>query len=108
MPLCPPIKRAGSAISERQPRLNYLLYFSPALFPVSLSSQCLLDSLFLAWFQVKGVALYLFNNVLCLDLTLEAAQSVLYRFALLNFDFRQLNNTPKPIANLPTDSSEGY
>lgn len=78
-----------------------LLYFSPALFPVPLSSQGLLDSLLFTWLQVKGVALDLLDNVLCLDLTLEAAKGVLNSFALLNFDFRQLNNTPNPIANLP-------
>ena len=47
------------------------------------------------------MTLDVFDNVFGLNLPLEAAQGVFYRFALLQFDFCQLKYTPKLIANLP-------
>jgi hypothetical protein len=68
-------------------RLNLsarLLFDFPArLFPVSLAGQRLLDPLFLSRLQVEGVPLDLLDNVLLLDLSLEAPQSVFERFTVL-------------------------
>jgi hypothetical protein len=43
----------------------------------------LLDPLLLSRLQVEGVSLDLLDNVLLLDLSLEAPQSVFERFAIL-------------------------
>ncbi len=103
------MKRASVAFRERQPLLPQLLDFSPALFPVPFTRQGLLDTLFLTRLQVKGVALNLLDNVLCLDLTLEAAKGVFYRFALLNLDFCQLKQHPQTDRKFtPRDSCAGY
>ena len=67
-----------------------LFHFPTALFAISLAGQSLLDSLFLTWFQVKGMPFDFFDNVFGLDLSLETAQGVLYRFALLQFYVCQL------------------
>ena len=48
----------------------------PTFLPVSLTSQCLLGPLFLSRLQIERVPFDLFNNVLLLDLTLEAAKGV--------------------------------
>jgi len=60
-----------------------LLHFPACLFPVPFAGQRLLNPLFLSWLQVEGVALNLLDNVLLLDLSLEAAKGVFERFALL-------------------------
>src|SRR5215472_10272579 len=77
----------------RGPRLSVLFFAS--FLSAAFARQGLLDTLFLAGLQVKGVALYLLNNVFLLHLALEPAQGVLQRFAFLNSDFRQTNDTPK-------------
>jgi hypothetical protein len=82
-----------------------LLYLSTALFPVSFARQSLFDTLFLARLQVKGVTLDLLDNVLCLDLTLEAAQGVFYRLALLNLYFCQLKQHPQTDRKLPLQTN---
>jgi len=50
-----------------------LFHFPTALFAISLAGQSLLDSLFLTWFQVKGMPFDFFDNVFGLDLSLETA-----------------------------------
>jgi len=47
-------------------------------------------------FEVKGVALDLFNNVFLLHFALETAQSVLEGFTLLQSNFRQTDTPPNP------------
>jgi hypothetical protein len=72
-----------------------LLHFPPALFPVPFASQCLLDPFLLARLQVKGVPFDLFDDVLGLYLTLEAAEGIFDGFALLNLHFCQLEIHPQ-------------
>jgi len=71
-----------------------VLLFS-SFFPAALARQCFLHALFLAGFQIKGVALNLLNNVFLLHFALEAAQCILKGLALLQSDFCQRNYTPK-------------
>ena len=66
-----------------------LVLFLARFLASSLASQRSLHALFLARFQVKGVALNLLDNVFLLHLALESAQSVLEGFALLKPDFCQ-------------------
>lgn len=54
------------------------------LLAVALAGKCFLDTLLLAWLQVEGVTLDLFDDVFGLNLTLEAAKSVLEGLTLLN------------------------
>ena len=75
-------------------RFALVLLFSSFL-AAALASQRFFYALLFARLEVKGVTLNLLNNVLLLDLTLEAAQGVLERLALLNPYFRQPVNTPK-------------
>jgi len=62
----------------------------------TLAGKCGLHALLLAGFQVKGVALYLFDNVFLLHFALEAAQSVFEGFTLLQSNFRQTDTPPDP------------
>jgi hypothetical protein len=54
-----------------------LLDFPAILLPVSLTSQRLLSPQLLTRLQVEGVSFDLLNDVLLLDLSLEAAKGVL-------------------------------
>jgi hypothetical protein len=47
----------------------------------------------LARLQIEGVTFHLFDDVLLLHLTLEAAKGVLKSFALLKLNFRQMKYT---------------
>jgi hypothetical protein len=69
--------------------------FFTNLLASSLAGQSRFNPLFLARLQVEGVALYLFNDVFRLHFTLEAAQSILEGFTLLQSNFRQTKHTPK-------------
>jgi hypothetical protein len=60
------------------------------------ASQRGFHAFFLARFQVKGVALYFFNNVFLLHFTLETAQSVFEGLTLLQSNFRQTETPPSP------------
>lgn len=71
--------------------------FLANFFAGALPSQRGLYAFLLTGFQVKGVALDLFNNVFLLHFTLEAAQCVLEGFPLLQSNFRQTEYTPKPV-----------
>jgi hypothetical protein len=62
----------------------------------ALTSQRGLHAFLLTGFQVKGVALNLFDNVFLLHFTLEAAQSVFKGFSLLQSNFRQTDTPPNP------------
>jgi hypothetical protein len=62
----------------------------------ALASESRFYALFLARFQVKGVALDLFDNVFLLHFALEAAQSVFEGFTLLQSNFRQTDTPPNP------------
>ena len=79
----------------RLPWLLFLLF--AGLFAAPLASQCLLQAHLFTRLQIKGVALDLFNDVFRLHLALEAAQSVLQGFALLQSNFCQTETPP----NLP-------
>jgi hypothetical protein len=59
------------------------------LFTVPLACECFLHAFLFAWFQVKGVALDLFDNVFRLHLPLETTKSILQRLAFLNTNFCQ-------------------
>lgn len=65
-------------------------------FASAFTCQCCLYAFFLAWFEVKGVALNLLNNVLLLHFALETPQSILEGFTLLQPNFRQTNTPPNP------------
>ena len=64
------------------------------LFAVALASQRFLYATLFAGLQVIGVTLYLFDNVLLLDLPLEPAQRAFKRLAILDDYFGQVNFTP--------------
>ena len=66
-----------------------LVLFLACFLTSAFASQRGLHTLFLAWFQVKGVTLDLLNDVFLLYLALEAAQRILEGFPLLKSDFRQ-------------------
>jgi hypothetical protein len=87
----------GSRVTpgEGRPFTASILFFT-RFFPSPFASQSSLDTLFLAGLQVKGVALNLLNNVFLLHLALEAAQSILEGFSLLQSYFSQLDTPPDP------------
>jgi hypothetical protein len=87
-------KGKGPLARGRAVQFRSVLLF-PSFFPATLARQCFLHALFLAWFQIKGVALDLLNNVFLLYLALESAQCIFKRLALLQSDFCQRNYTPK-------------
>jgi hypothetical protein len=72
----------------------FLLF--PDLLACALPSKRSFHAFFLAGFQIKGVALDLFNNVFLLHFALEAAQGVLKRLTLLQSNFRQTDTPPNP------------
>jgi hypothetical protein len=67
-----------------------LFDFPARLFPVPLAGQRTLDPRFLSRLQVEGVSLDLLDNVLLLDLSLEAPKSVFERFTILQLYFSQI------------------
>ncbi len=76
-------------------RHSSILFFTSFL-AAAFACQCFLDTLFLARLQVKGVALYLLDNVFLLHLTLETPQRVLEGLTLLKSYLRQLTTPPNP------------
>jgi hypothetical protein len=62
----------------------------------ALASKRGFDAFLLTGLQVKGVALYFFDNVFLLHFALETAQSVLEGFTLLQSNFRQTDTPPNP------------
>jgi hypothetical protein len=78
------------------------LFDLPAiLLPVAFASQRLLGSQLLSRLQVKRVSFHFFNDVLLLDLALEASEGVLQCFALLKLYFSQTKNTSLPDRKIP-------
>ena len=70
----------GARLRQSRPwkeRLLLLVLFFTRFLASPLASESGLDTLFLAGFQVEGVALNLLDNVFLLYLALETAQSVL-------------------------------
>ncbi len=68
---------------------NELVLLFTNLLPVPFACECFLHAFLFAWFQVKGVALDLFNNVFRLHLPLETTKSILQGLAFLNTNFCQ-------------------
>src|SRR5260370_21913940 len=62
----------------------------------TLASERGFHAFLLTGFQVKGVALDLFNDVFLLHFALETAQSVFEGFPLLQSNFRQTDTPPNP------------
>jgi hypothetical protein len=62
----------------------------------ALASERRLHAFLFTGFEIKGVALNLLNNVFLLHFALEAAQSVLKGFTLLQSNFRQTDTPPNP------------
>ena len=68
---------------------------APAYFlSTALSRQSLFHSFLFAWLQVERVLLNLLDDVLSLDLSLEAPESIFDRFALIQSDFGHVIHTP--------------
>jgi hypothetical protein len=79
-----------------------VLFHLPAIFlPVAFTGQRLLSPELLAWLQIEGVSFDFLNNVLLLDLPLEAAQGVFQRFALLKLYFSQTKYTSQLDRKIP-------
>jgi hypothetical protein len=72
-----------------------ILFFANFL-TSALTSESGFHAFFLAGFQVKGVALDLFNNVFLLHFALETAQRIFEGFTLLQSNFRQTDTPPNP------------
>jgi hypothetical protein len=66
-----------------------LLHISAALFAIPFAGQRFLGPLFLAWFQVKGVAFNLFDYVFLLHFAFEPPQGAFKSLAVLDIDFSQ-------------------
>ena len=73
---------------------NASVLFFACFLASAFTSQRSFHALFLAWLQVKGVALNLLDNVFLLHLAFEATESVLQRLALLQSNFRQTETPP--------------
>src|ERR1700732_232595 len=92
-------KQSRAAPGWRRPfeliSIASLILLLTRLLTGTLASQCGLDALFFARFQVKGVTLDLLDNVFLLHLALETAQSVFEGLTLLQSYFGQKRYTPK-------------
>jgi hypothetical protein len=78
-----------------------LLDLPAILLPVSLTGQRLLSPQLLSRLQVEGVPFDLLDDVLLLDLSLEAATGVFQRFALLKLNFSQMKYTSQLDQRIP-------
>lgn len=67
-----------------------LILFAARFLTITFPRQCFLHPAFFARFQVIGMPLDFLNDVLLLDFTLETAQSIFKRFALLQSNFGQV------------------
>ncbi len=85
-----------STYHKRISRKNESVLLLTDLLPVPLACKCFLHALLFAWFQVEGVTLDLFDDVLRLHLPLETTKSILQGLALLNTYFRQDESTSQP------------
>jgi hypothetical protein len=82
----------GRPFNAAMPLVLLLAYFLASAF----AGQRGLYALLFTGFQVKGVALDLFDNVFLLHFALEAAQRILEGFTLLQPNFRQTDTPPNP------------
>jgi hypothetical protein len=71
-----------------------LLDVARPLFAIPLSCKRFFLALFLAGFQVKRMPFDFFYDIFLLNLTLEASQSALQGFPILEMNFRQMNSPP--------------
>jgi hypothetical protein len=71
-----------------------LLNLPPGLLTIAFAGQCLLDSEFLAWLQIKGVLFDFADDVLLDNLPLEAAECILNRLAFLEPYLSQMAPPP--------------
>ncbi len=76
-----------------------LILFLTNLLAITLASERFFYTLLLAWFQIKGVTLDLFDDVFGLYFALETAQGILERFTFLNSNFCQGKNTSQSCQN---------
>jgi len=76
--------------------LNYLVLLFTSFLAIPLACQCCFDTTLFTGLEVVGVTLYFLDDVFLLNLTLEAAQGVLQRLALLQPDFCQYQSPPLP------------
>jgi hypothetical protein len=74
-----------------------LVLLATHFFPRAFPGECRFRPLFFSRLQVIRVFLYFFNDVFLLHFTLEAAERVFQRFALLDDDFSHPIFTPIPI-----------
>jgi hypothetical protein len=77
-----------------QPETSASILFLTRLFACALAGQSCFYTFLFTRFQVKGVALYFFDDVFLLDFTLETAQSIFKRFTLLQPNFCQPYTPP--------------
>ena len=73
-----------------------LVLFFASFFAIPLACQSGLHAALLTGLQIVGVTLDFLDDVLLLDLSLEAAQRVLERLAFLYTNFCQRFSTSKP------------
>ena len=90
----------GGQIEQSRPGkerpFHALILFFTCFLASPLARESSLYAFLLAWLQVKGVAFDLLDNVFLLYLALEAAQSVLEGFPLLQSNFCQTDTPPNP------------
>ena len=90
-----PVK--GATLYCRNPySLSPLVLLFANFLASPLASQGGLHAFFFTGFQVKRMALDLFDDVFLLDLALETAQSILQGLTLLQSNFRQTDTPPNP------------
>jgi len=86
--------RLSRAAPGKERLFTALVLFFPCFFASSLTRQRCFHTLLLARFQVKGVALYLLDDVFLLNLAFKPAQSILEGFSLLKPNFCQTDTPP--------------
>ena len=79
----PAPKETGPGIHHKSAARRLVLLFTHLL-AITFASERLFHALLLAWLQIEGVTLDLFDDVFRLHLALEAAQGILKRFTFLN------------------------
>ncbi len=77
------------------PALIALVLLFACLLAISLAGKRLFDALAFTWLQIKGVTLDFLDDVLLLNLPLEATQSIFERLTFLHSNFCQLTDTSK-------------
>lgn len=73
----------------------FSIVISADLLSIPLSGKRLLHTLFLSRLEVERVLLYLFDDVLRLDLAFETTEGILQRLSLLKPDFSHSTDTPQ-------------